>query len=115
MPRFDNGIFDNLTNGFESEKVTFSQSAQEHFECVNSGIDVNAKVRFSALNLKSWPENRLRSKARFFQGQQQRYHEGQVRSFPGCIGRRLGVPNLRRSTRERKMNLCPYSISNIIL
>ena len=116
IPRFD--IFHNnsnfhLTNGFEKEKVSFSRSAREQFDCVNTGIDVNAKVRFNVRSLVSWPENQLKTKHFFQHGQ--RYHRGQYRSFPGCIGKRLGVPTLKRSTRQKNCNLCPYSISNIIL
>ena len=106
MPRFD--IFEDsfLTNGFESSKILFSRSVKEQFECVNLGIEANAKIHFKVRSFVVWSEDRLQRKPNL----SKRYHPGQYRSFPGCIGKRLGVQNQRR-----QKTLCLSSIANIVI
>lgn len=100
-----------MINGWQEELklVKFSPSSNQQFECVNDGIEINPKIVFNVRSLVSWPDDRLKRKKRL----QQPRHHSSFKSFGGCIGKRLGVKNFARSSRQ-KMLSSSY-LTNVIL
>ena len=96
-------------NGCSPEsKIPFSISANQQFECVNHGVEIQPRIHFNVRSLVAWPEERLKRKRH----QQRERFNSNYKSFGGCIGKRLlGVPG--RSSRQKIS--CISSISNIVL
>lgn len=103
-----------MINGWQAEElmIKFSPSSNQEFECVNHGIDINPKIVFNVRSLVAWPEDRL--KRRKFRLQHSRHHSN-FKNFGGCIGKRLGVKNLARSSRQKMLSSYPSSLTNLIL